>query len=158
MKITPEQFELLLPLASTWAEQQEEIIIREGEPLNDYQLQDARKLNIEYPERIRLLSVSNIPKPNDPILMAATDMTQLITSYTEGLTLRYGIFIRSDCWGKRELVIHELVHTSQYEKFGGFMPFLKQYLSECLSIGYPEAPLEQEAITKTEGLLNSFRG
>ena len=57
MKITLEQLELLLPLASTWAEQQEEIILREGKPLNDSQLQDARKLNIKCPEKIRLLSV-----------------------------------------------------------------------------------------------------
>ena len=157
MKITPEQLELLLPLASTWAEQQEDRILREGKPLNDSQLQDARKLNIKCPEKIRLLSVNNIPKPDDPILMAAADMTQLITSLTAGLTLRYGIFIRSDCWGQRRLVVHELVHTSQYERLGGFLPFLKQYLFECLTIGYPGAPLEQEAIIKTEELLSNIK-
>ena len=157
MKITPEQFELLLPLASKWAERQEEIILRDGEPLNDSQLEDARVLKIKCPGKIRLLSVNNIPKPDDPILMAAADMTQLITSSTAGLTLRYGIFIRSDCWGERRLVVHELVHTSQYERLGGFLPFLKQYLFECLTVGYPEAPLEQEAITKTEELLDHYK-
>jgi len=64
---------------------------------------------------------------------------------TIGLTLRYGIFIRSDCWGERRLVVHELVHTLQYERLGGFMPFLQQYLHECITIGYPAAPMEQEA-------------
>jgi len=59
--------------------------------------------------------------------------------------LRYGIFIRSDCWGERRLVVHELVHTWQYERLGGFRPFLQQYLHECITIGYPAAPLEQEA-------------
>jgi hypothetical protein len=34
----------------------------------------------------------------------------------------------------------------QYERFGGVLPFLRQYLTECLTVGYPEAPLEQEAI------------
>ncbi|MEN6308861.1 MAG: hypothetical protein ABFD91_14025 [Anaerohalosphaeraceae bacterium] len=154
MPITPEQFELLLPLVSTWAEQQEEIILRNGEPLNDAQLQDAHALNIRYPEKIRLLSVNNIPQPDNPILKAAADMTQLISPSTIGLTLRYGIFIHSDCWGQRRLVVHELVHTSQYERLGGFFSFLRQYLFECLTIGYPEAPLEQEAILKTEELLN----
>jgi len=43
------------------------------------------------------------------------------------------------------LVFHELVHTLQYERFGGFPQFLKQYLHECITVGYPEAPLEQEA-------------
>jgi hypothetical protein len=61
---------------------------------------------------------------------------------TIGLTLRYGIFIRADCWGERRLVVHELVHTLQYERLGGFMPFLQQYLHECITIGYPAAPME----------------
>jgi hypothetical protein len=60
--------------------------------------------------------------------------------------LRYGIFIRSDCRGNRALVVHELAHTAQYERLGGFEPFLRQYLFECLTIGYPEAPIEQDAV------------
>jgi hypothetical protein len=34
----------------------------------------------------------------------------------------------------------------QCEKIGGFSPFLRKYLWECIEIGYPEAPLEQEAV------------
>jgi len=43
------------------------------------------------------------------------------------------------------LLVHELAHVAQYERFGGFRPFLEQYLHECITIGYPAAPLEQEA-------------
>jgi hypothetical protein len=32
----------------------------------------------------------------------------------------------------------------------GFLPFLRKYLMECIDIGYPEAPLEQEAIRMAE--------
>ncbi len=32
-------------------------------------------------------------------------------------------------------------------RMGGFQQFLQQYLLECLTIGYPDAPMEQEAIT-----------
>jgi len=60
--------------------------------------------------------------------------------------LQYGIFIRLDCWRDRALIAHELVHTAQYERLGGILPFLRQYLFECVTIGYPEAPMEQEAI------------
>ena len=49
--------------------------------------------------------------------------------------------------------MHELVHTSQYERLGGFMPFLQQYLNEYITIGYPEAPMEQEAITTAAKLV-----
>ncbi len=87
------------------------------------------------------------------MLRAAAEATQLISPSTAGLTVRYGIFIRADCWGDRGLVFHELVHTLQYERLGGFEPFLRQYLHECLTIGYPAAPMEQEAVTKTMTLL-----
>jgi hypothetical protein len=61
------------------------------------------------------------------------------------MTLRYGIFVRSDCWGDRRLLVHELVHVAQYERLGGFRAFLRQYLQECITPGYPFGELEQEA-------------
>ncbi len=143
--ITPEQFNLLLPKACAWAEAQERIILRDGVPLTPDQLADARQIGIAQPESVRLLRVDEIPPPTDPELRAAAEMTGLISPMTIGLTLRYGIFIRSDFWGESHLVAHELVHTLQYERLGGVIPFLRQYLHECLTIGYPEAPLEQEA-------------
>jgi hypothetical protein len=48
------------------------------------------------------------------------------------------------------LIVHELVHTSQYEKLGGFLPFLRKYLLQLINIGYPDAPMEQEAIKIAE--------
>lgn len=71
--------------------------------------------------------------------------TVLISPFTIGLTLRYGIFICDDNWGQRRLVVHELAHTMQYERLGSIEAFLRQYLHECITIGYPEAPMEQEA-------------
>jgi hypothetical protein len=53
------------------------------------------------------------------------------------------------------MVIHELGHTAQYERVGGFEPFLRQYLFECLTIGYPEAPMEQEVIELTARICGS---
>jgi len=144
--ITDEQFRMLLPLACAWAEEQERIILRDGVPLTPAQTADAVKAGVAHPERVRLLSVARIPMPAHPALRAAAESTQLISPCTTGLTLSYGIFVRSDCWGDRHLVVHELVHTSQYERLGGFRQFLDQYLRECITIGYPAAPMEQEAI------------
>jgi len=144
--ITPEQFQLLLPLACEWAEEQESIILRDGVALTGFQMDDARRAGVVHPEQIRLLNVANILPPEHPMLHAAAEATQLITTRTGGLTLRYGIYIRSDCWDNRQLLTHEFVHTSQYEKLGGFQPFLQQYLLECITIGYPAAPMEQEAV------------
>ena len=151
--ITQEQFKILLPLAATWAEQQEGIILRDGVPLTEPQMADACTLGISQPNRVRLLNVTTIPAPEETLLKAAAQATQLITPQTAGLTLRYGIFIRSDCWGDRRLIVHELVHTSQYERLGGFFAFLQEYLLQCVTIGYPAAPMEQEAINRTASLI-----
>ncbi|MGA2092991.1 MAG: hypothetical protein ABSH16_06240 [Sedimentisphaerales bacterium] len=151
--ITPEQFVALLPFAVAWAEEQEGIILRNGVPLTGLQMADARTLGILHPDKVRLMNVASIPMPEEPSLKAAAKATQLISPLTAGLTLRYGIFIRSDCWGNRGLIAHELVHTSQYERLGGFLPFLQEYLRQCITIGYPAAPMEQEAIMRTAELI-----
>lgn len=144
--ITPEEFQVLLPLACEWAEAQEQLIIDKGVALTDARIEDAKRVGVSHPKNVRLLKVLKIPMPDHPALEAAAQATQLISPQTTGLTLKYGIFIRSDLWGERRLIVHELVHTSQYERLGGFLPFLQKYLMECITIGYPDTPMEHEAV------------
>ncbi len=150
--ITPEQFNAILPLACEWAEDQERIIRRDGIALTAEQTGDARKIGVAHPENVRLMKVRSIPVPEHPVLRAAVEVTGLISPDTAGLSLRYGIFIHGDGWGDRRLVFHEMVHTLQYERLGGFQPFLQQYLYECLTLGYHNSPLEREAVETTEKL------
>lgn len=150
--LTPEQFNTLLPLACAWAEEQERLIRRDGIPLTSAQIADTQAIGITHPENVRLKKVPGIPVPEHPVLRAAVAATGLISPDTAGLSLRYGIFIHENGWGDRRLVFHELVHTLQYERLGGFQPFLQQYLSECLTVGYHNSPLEQEAVQTTERL------
>ena len=139
---------MLLPLACAWAADQERTILQLGIGLTQSQLSDARQIGVVQPERVRLLRVVQIPAPTDPALAAAAGATNLISVSTGGLTLRYGIFVRVNCWGQRPLIVHELVHTAQYERLGGFEGFLRPYLLECITRpGYPYGPMEQEAIT-----------
>lgn len=155
--MTPEQFDEILQLAAAWAEQHEALILASGSPLSGSQLADARQAGVAEPERVRLLAAPTIPMPEHPILRAAGEATGLISPFTAGLTLRYGIYIRSDFIGDRFLIAHELVHTGQYERLGSITGFLRQYLHECLSIGYPAAPMEREAILGAERLRNAER-
>jgi len=151
--ITPQQFESLLPIAVAWAAELEGNILRSGVPLSKAQIADARHLGVLFPDRVRLLRVSQIPLPTQPVLAAAADASNLISPFTTGMTLRYGIFVRADHWGQRLLVAHELVHTSQYERFGGIEAFLRPYLIECLTPpGYPFGPIEQEAVVLSHEL------
>jgi hypothetical protein len=131
--LSPEQFEELLPLATAWVEQQEARILASGVCLSLSQLSDARQVGIVHPEHVRLLVVASIPIPEHPVLRAAGEATGLISPFTAGLALRYGVYVRSDFVRDRFLVAHELVHTAQYERCGGIAKFLRQYLHECLS-------------------------
>lgn len=140
------QFEMLLPPAVTWATEQEQRIVCDGVPLSEKEVDDARAIGVQDPDQVRLLQVEAIPRPSQPQLKAACDAIDFLTPATRGLTLGYGIFIRSNYWGDRLLVVHELAHVAQYERLGGILPFLRKYLFECLTMGYAASPLELEAI------------
>jgi hypothetical protein len=141
----PEQFETLVPLAAEWAAAEEERILREGVPLAEDEIADAKAAGVREPERVRLLKVDAIPSPSHPILKAARNAIDFLPPVARGLTLNHGIFVRADCWRRRSLIVHELAHTAQYERLGGILPFLREYLFECFTSGYSQAPMEQEA-------------
>src|SRR5689334_3795760 len=140
------QFETPLSLATAWAIEQEQEILRDGVPLSKKEIHDARAIGVQNPNHVRLLQVEAIPRPSQPQLKAACDAIDFLAPATRGLTLGCGIFIRSNCWGDRLLVVHELAHVAQYERLGGILPFLRKYLFECLTMGYAASPLELEAI------------
>ncbi len=150
--ITRQEFKVLVPLACAWAAKQEGIILRDGVPLSPAQTADATSIDVAHPEKVRLLKVARIPIPENPALRDAARAIQLISPGIGGLTLRYGIFVQADFWDDRRLVFHELVHTLQYERLGGLQEFLRQYLFECITLGYPAAPMEQEAVSTTARL------
>lgn len=138
------QFEQLLPIAIAWAKAQESYILQHGEPLSESEKQIARQIGVREIERVRLLRVSQIPVPTDETLGTIARGIDFISPHTQGMALRFGIFIREDVWRKREIVAHELVHTAQYERLG-FECFLRTYLWQCLTVGYDKSPLEREA-------------
>jgi hypothetical protein len=135
---------VLLPFACAWARRQESIILKTGVRLSAAHLETAKRLGILYPERIRLRAVARVP-PLNRLLLRVGEKLGVVSDQTLGMTLRYGIFIRDDHWGERRLLVHELVHVAQYERMGGFSPFLSQYLQECINPGYPLGELELEA-------------
>lgn len=139
----------LNPLAVRWANRQQLLILRDGIPLTDQEREIAGEMGVQQPERVRLLQVPLIPMPGGPILGLAARAAGFSSDQTSGLSLGYGIFIRADCWRDPSLVAHECVHTAQFERLGGMSPFLRAYVGEVLRLGYPNAPLEREAIEKS---------
>jgi hypothetical protein len=61
--------------------------------------------------------------------------------------MRYGILIRSACWGDRRVLVRQLAHTAQYERLGSISAFLECYLHERFLLGEASSPMEQEAIS-----------
>jgi hypothetical protein len=145
----------LLPLAVQWAITQERRVLCEGVHLSEIEMADAKAIGVRNPERVRLLRIHTIPTPADPTLRAAAASLNFLTAAPRGLALEYGIFVRSDCWRDRALIAHELVHTAQYQRLGGVVPFLQTYISQCATVGYASAPLELEAIRTAERICSA---
>src|SRR5262245_39423238 len=139
-----------LPVATSWVLEQERFILENGVPLSDVQLADAKLVGVVKPERVRLFRVEQIPLPQLPELEEMKEAMNLTAPALTGLALRYGIYLRANLWGQRRFVVHELVHTAQYERLEGARAFLECYLYKCLAIGPTSAPMEQEAVAVTQ--------
>src|ERR1051326_7940946 len=114
-----------LSLASSWVLSQERRILDLGSPLTPSQLADAESAGVVNPHRVRVLCVPTIPLPDHLDLLLIAERIKLTTVPPVGLTLRYGIYITSEHWGRRHLLVHKLVHTAQYERFRSVRTFLE---------------------------------
>ncbi|MDQ2659819.1 MAG: hypothetical protein M3Y03_05310 [Verrucomicrobiota bacterium] len=144
--IDPETRQRFSPGAYRWAQEQENLVLKLGAPLNARQLEDARLAGVEHPERVRILVVDRIPFPDDPDLAEAGRHTQIITTATPGICVGYGIMIRGDRWQNRELLVHLLVHVGQCERCGGLETYIGAYIEDragCADFGV--GPLEGQA-------------
>lgn len=150
MRILPKLVPLALPLIVRWAESAEKRILEEGDPLSRQGMADAIAMGVGRPNKIRLLRVNQVPLPGEPFLGWIASKTGLPFFSAAGMSLRYGIFVRTEFWGDRHLIAHECVHTGQYERLGGFQPFLARYIKECLDHGYAGSPLELEALQRSQ--------
>jgi hypothetical protein len=144
--ITQEKFERLAPLALNWAKEQEALILKHGIPLTSGQIADAQRCRVQNWSRVRVLVVDRIPLPDDEELADAAQRAQIITDASRGVAIGHGILIRADSWGKRELLLHQLVHVAQCERSGGLESFVGEYLSDRRSSrDFSVGSLEDEA-------------
>lgn len=134
----------LLPKAIAWAEARSSEIARGGAPLTNLELRLAHWVGVQEPERVRILEVGEIPRPEDPELRQAAMESGLLGPHTIGLTLGHGIFIVAG-YSTNRLVSHECRHVYQYEVAGSIRKFLPVYLDQIASVGYNAAPLEVDA-------------
>lgn len=138
--------EQFLPLACQWAQTQEQLILERGAALTPQHASDARRAGVQDYSRIRVLVVERLPLPDDEQLAGLARSNNIITAASRGAGIGHGIIIRADCWGDRELLVHQLVHVAQCERSGGLEAFVQQYLRERLTCAhFTVGPLEDEA-------------
>ena len=135
----------LLPRAIAWAEEQQADILASGFPLSSEQLAMAQGVGVACPESIRIKLVDALPLPQDHELAAAALQAGLLGPKMTGLTLFYGIFICHRAYGSRKLIAHECRHVYQHEQRGSLSAFLQEYLVQIVTVGYKNAPLEEDA-------------
>jgi len=93
-----------------------------------------------------VLVVDRIPLPDNEELAEAARGAHIITEASRGVTIGHGIIIRADCWGDRELLVHQLVHVAQCERSGGLEPWVQEYLFDRrASASFTVGTLEEEA-------------
>lgn len=136
-----------VPWVSGWASEQESRILSQGQPLPPADLAFARELQIEDPGGIRYLAAKPIPSPVPEILQELARKAGFPIIIPAGMTLGRGIYILP---GHERVLRHELVHVSQYQRLGGISGFMREYLQECMTHGYFDAPLEREARERSE--------
>lgn len=150
MRITPEHFEKLLPLAVEWVKEEQHRILQNGVPLSEPQIELARLASVQHPEKVRLLPVRSVPFPNDTILQQAAVDTGMLTNLNDAVSFGYGICLRKDLIGNRFLLARELVLVARHEQLGGIEPFLRKYLQQVIASGADLAPMEIEAAEMAE--------
>jgi hypothetical protein len=137
---------LLMPRAIAWAEAVAADVAARGEALTSSALGDAVAVGVRLPDKIRVLTIEQLPLPEDLELRAAAIQTGLLGPNMIGLTLGYSMLI---CRGnmKRSVLSHECRHVAQYESAGGIASFLPVYLAAIVQpgVGYWNSPFEQEA-------------
>ena len=109
-------------------------MLETGAPLTSYELELARSVGVEHPERVRLKIVPAIPLPKDAELRAAALQAQLMGPSTSGVTLRYGIYPVGGLISDR-LKRHECRHVCQYERAGSIMRPWGNMFRRCSSSG-----------------------
>ena len=52
IKLDSDQFVFVLPLACEWAEAKEKVVLKNGVPLSNSQIEDAERVGVMHPERV----------------------------------------------------------------------------------------------------------
>jgi len=135
----------LLPYFSRWVEKQEKLILQDGRPLSEWETMWATEVGVKRPDMVRVLPVPHVPMPGSWFTGFLGNLFGVISEGPNGMAVSYGIYLEAARATNPSLLVHELTHVAQFERFGGIEPYLREYLTQCIREGYWDAKLEHEA-------------
>ncbi len=145
----------IAPSMTAWAECMERQAIESGVALDSLQWRDALRVGVQRPEKVRIMYVDELPRPNSELTLLANEIG-ILTSKTESLTFGYGIYMKNNLPDGKRRLIHQLVHCCQFERLGEMRTFVREYVQCCLDFGYAHSPYELEAEARTQEVLADF--
>lgn len=148
--LLPLTVNLAMPWIALWAWRTERRTLHLGRPLFTSEWAAAVRVGVRHPEKVRVLAVEEIPMPGVGWMHRLAARLGFDRRHVGGMCLRYAILLRRDLAAQPVIMAHELVHTSQFERHGSLAGFLRAYLLQCLREGYANAPLEMEAVMKSQ--------
>lgn len=132
----------VLPRVTEWVLSTEAEGLREGRELTEQEWSIANMAGVTKPGRVRLIFRDSVPKPTDPVLLAAATKLGLDFNRMAGLTLGHAVFLRHGA--DLGLIAHELRHVAQSDTRGRDQ-FIQQYLDGLYKYGYWDTPDERDA-------------
>ncbi len=130
--------------AIKWLLAQEARLLKQGRPLAADEMELARRMGVQHPEKVRVLVLAQFPFPDDPELASQAAALGLGSDQAGGFSMGYAVLVKPQFEGRRSLLAHELVHVAQRERLG-IDAFIRRYLLELKTVGYSHSPLEMEA-------------
>lgn len=137
------------PRALAWYEDTEAKLLPQGRQLSLDEEAMARALGVTEPGRVRVVTLTQFPMPDDPGLRREAEQYGMGSVFEGGRTIGYVIMLKPRYANDRIVLRHELVHVAQHDRLGR-SNFIKRYFTELEIVGYANAPLELEAYEKQE--------
>ncbi len=141
----------LLPRALAWYDSVEAELLPQGRVLTEREREQARRLGVVQPERVRVVVLETFPMPEDPELLEAGRAYGLGSRYAGGRAMGYVIMLKPKYANDSTILAHEFVHVGQHDRLGR-KAFLRRYMVELEMLGYARAPLELEAYQRQDAI------
>jgi len=140
--------EKLLPQYVSWAMATDNKGLKIGIALNEKEILLAKEIGIEFPEKVRIIYVDEVPFPSENEQLKQMGLSLGLIG--EGIdnqaqVFGYSVYVRKGLNFTFSMLAHELVHVMQVEREGSFGSLVRQYFTEVATYGYANAPLEVEA-------------